>query len=85
MQHHTEIAQLLTSYGQSPGDIDLVFFLMQSGGSNVRSARNNGYPGLLHTRDAASGRIPARPDSVSPYPKQHNNGCNQCHRQGRLL
>ncbi|MCO5191420.1 MAG: DinB family protein [Anaerolineae bacterium] len=32
MQHHTEIAQLLTSYGQSPGDIDLVFFLMQSGG-----------------------------------------------------
>ena len=26
MQHHTEIAQLLTARGQSPGDIDLLFY-----------------------------------------------------------
>jgi uncharacterized damage-inducible protein DinB len=26
MQHHTELAQLLTAKGQSPGDIDFVFY-----------------------------------------------------------
>lgn len=26
MQHHSEVAQLLTSYSQSPGDIDFIFF-----------------------------------------------------------
>ncbi|MCB0200470.1 MAG: DinB family protein [Anaerolineae bacterium] len=26
MQHHTELAQLLTAEGQSPGDIDLLFY-----------------------------------------------------------
>ena len=26
MQHHTEVAQLLTAKGQSPGDIDFVFY-----------------------------------------------------------
>ncbi len=28
-QHRSEAAMLLTSYGQSPGDLDLVFFLLE--------------------------------------------------------
>jgi len=32
MQHRTEAAMMLTAYGYSPGDIDLVFYLMELAG-----------------------------------------------------
>jgi uncharacterized damage-inducible protein DinB len=31
MQHHTEIAQLLTAHDQSPGDIDMIFYFIRGG------------------------------------------------------
>jgi uncharacterized damage-inducible protein DinB len=32
MQHRSELALMLTGYGHSPGDIDLVFYLMEQAG-----------------------------------------------------
>lgn len=32
MQHRSELALMLTGYGRSPGDIDLVFYLMELAG-----------------------------------------------------
>jgi uncharacterized damage-inducible protein DinB len=29
MQHRSELALMLTGFGHSPGDIDLVFYLME--------------------------------------------------------
>lgn len=33
MQHRSEVAMMVTAYGYSPGNIDLVFYLMQQAGA----------------------------------------------------
>jgi uncharacterized damage-inducible protein DinB len=34
MQHRSEVAMMLTAYGYSPGDVDLIFYLNQQAGGN---------------------------------------------------